>query len=248
MSSLKNLNIVLVRAQNPVNIGQAARAMKNFGVSKLNLVACVPHQVREAFTPGWKGKKILDSAACHSNLGDVLSGSTLSVGFTTRAGKRRGEPRFFSEVTAQVAEVIRDREAHFVFGNEKNGLSNEELDACHVITRIPASLEYSSLNLSHAVTIALFSVYSRTQEARAQFKKPQKYYPRQEQFDSLMESFGKLLALLDYKKDLLARVHDDLKQFFRRSGLDRRELNLFQALLSRVNKIRYLIPDLKGMK
>jgi len=93
---MKNIQVVLVRAENPANIGQTARAMKNFGLSRLVLVRCAPHQVQEAYSLGWNAKEILDGAAVFTNVGAALSNSVLSVVFPRRSGHARGEPRPFS--------------------------------------------------------------------------------------------------------------------------------------------------------
>jgi tRNA C32,U32 (ribose-2'-O)-methylase TrmJ len=92
--TLCNIHIVLVRAENPANIGQVARVMKNFGLSRLFLVDCVPHQVQEAYTLGWNAKEILDDARVLP-LKEAIQDSVLTVGFTRRSGHSRGEPRSF---------------------------------------------------------------------------------------------------------------------------------------------------------
>ena len=240
MSFLTNLQIVLVRAANPVNIGQAARAMRNFGLSELVLVRSVSHRVQEAYTPGWKAKQILDRALCFNSLEEALKGSALAIGFTTRTGKRRGEARPFSELVPQVMEVIQTQKVALIFGNERNGLSNEELKQCSLIATLPAAKDYSALNLSHAVAIAAFSVFQATTEAKQLFRKPERFYAKPEEFQALMADVYEWLTHLNYKNtnetDLLSRVHEQLERYFRKGGLERRELHVFKALLSRTMK------------
>jgi len=157
MFDMRNIQIVLVRAENPANIGQVARAMKNFGLSRLLLVDCVPHQVPEAYTLGWNAREILDRAAVFPSLGDALCDSVLSIGFTRRSGHSRGEPRPFLEILPQVMEAASNHNVALVFGNERNGLSNEEIRLCHLPAILPTSQEHASLNLSHAVAIGRLS-------------------------------------------------------------------------------------------
>ncbi len=241
MSVLKNLSVVLVRTENPVNIGQSARAMKNFGVRQLILVQCAAHRVPEAYTPGWKARKILDQARRKTSLDQVLKGNILAVGFTARAGKRRGEPKAFSEMIPSIVEALKKQKVALVFGNEKNGLSNEELKKCHWITTIPAMNEYTSLNLSHAVAIILSSIFNQTHQARKLFHKPRRFYTKPEEFDDLMKDFEEVLKRLDYQNspqnDTFKRVMTGLRHYFKKSGLERRELHLFKAFLAKIKRI-----------
>ncbi len=239
-SFLKNLQVVLVRAENPINIGQTARAMNNFGLSKLILVNCAPHRVPEAYTPGWKARNILSRAVVVNSLDQATKKSVLAVGFTARKGKRRGEPRSFTEMIPQVLEMLRSQKVALVFGNEKNGLSNEELKKCHWIATIPTAANYSSLNLSHAVAVVAFSIFNATPDARQTFRKPERFYTKPEEFDALIEDFYGVLKLLDYRNssnnNLLERVTVQLKHYFQKAGLERREFHLFKAFLSRIKQ------------
>ncbi len=239
MARLKNLQVVLVRAENPVNIGQAARAMKNFGVHKLALVRSAFHRVPEAYTVGWKAKKILDRAETFNALDAALRQTAFAVGFTARKGKRRGEPRPIDVALPQILEALGDRKVAFVFGNEKNGLSNAELRQCHLLATIPVTKEYSSLNLAHAVAVSLFSVHSRIGAARHQLKKERRVSASPEEFENLMKEWQRLLAALGYKDgpkiNLLQAVSDHLRHYFKKAGIERRDLHMFRALLARIN-------------
>lgn len=238
--NLENIQIVLVRAENPANIGQAARAMKNFGLSKLLLVDCIPHQVQEAYSLGWNAKEILDQATVFSSLQDAIKESVLVIGFTRRSGHARGEPRSFVEALPQVMETATDHQVALLFGNEKNGLSNEELRYCHLAAILPTSQEHASLNLSHAVAIASFLIFSQTPQATLNLKKPERYYATQAELGDLMTDFRRVLEALDYQdvemNDLLTRTLNNLSRLFKKAGLERREFHLFKAFLSRVEQ------------
>ena len=253
---LDNVQIVLVRAGNPANIGQAARAMKNFGFHRLTLVDSTPHRVQEAYTLGWNAKEILDQATVVNRdsgcegvvearhavplLQEALSNSILSVGFTRRSGHSRGEPRNFLEVLPQILEAAKDGEVSLVFGNEKNGLSNDELRRCHLAVALPTSREYGSLNLSHAVAIACFLVFSAASESKLEFRKPERCYATQGELDGLMEDFRGVLERLDYRdsplNDLLSRNLRNLERLFKKAGIERREFHMFKAFLSRIEQ------------
>lgn len=239
MSFLKNLHVVLVRAENPMNIGACARAMKNFGCSHLDLVRCAPHRVDAAYTPGWKAREFLEKAIVHDSLDKISKKTNFCVGFTTRSGKRRGVPRAsFVDATDQIADVAKKRKVFLIFGNEKNGLSNDELNQCHMIATIPTHSAYRALNLSHAVAVVLFALYSKLPEAREVARKPEKHYAKPEEFEALMEQFLKTLQLLGYRDTesvkMLSQVHEHIRHFFQKTGVERRELHLFHAFLERI--------------
>lgn len=237
---LKNIQIVLVRPENPANIGQTARAMKNFGLGRLALVQSVPHQVQEAYTLGWNAKEIIDQATVWGSLQEAVKNSVLVVGFTRRSGHARGEPRSFQEVLPQVLETAEGHEVSLLFGSEKNGLSNEELRSSHVATILPTAQEHGSLNLSHAVACAAFLIFSQTPESVLNLRKPKRYYATQEELERLVSEFNSVLQTLDYRdtfyNDLLTRTLKNLSRLFKKAGLERREYHLFKAFLSRVQQ------------
>ena len=241
MFLLKNISVILVRAENPINIGQSARAMKNFGVKKLTLVKCASHRVPEAYTPGWKARKILDSAKRVKSLDQAFKSSVfLTIGFTARAGKRRGVPRSLSDLVPDILEVLQNQKVALVFGNEKNGLSNEELKKCHWLATIPAVSEYTSLNLSHAVAVTLASIYMQIPQAHRLYQKPKRFYTKPAEFEALMEDIAFILRKLNGKNKpqmaMFDKVMRGFNHYFKKTGLDRRELHLFKAFLSRIRQ------------
>ena len=240
ISTLKKLRVVLARAQNPANIGLAVRTMKNFSVSKLILVNCAPIKNSEAYTTGWKGKKILDTAKQPADLKKALKKPCFSIGFTRRLRSARGTPVNLKDIVPQIIEAMNDQNVFLVFGNEKNGLSNEELSLCDVAVTIPANPLYPSLNLSHAVAIVLFEIFAQLNLFRSMFKKHERFYATDLEFRILMDHFLQTLKLLGYqeekKKDLLNKVHQQIINFFKKSNLEKRELNLFEAFLFKIHK------------
>lgn len=237
----KNLEVVLVRAENPVNIGQTARAMKNFGVSRLRLVQCADALCEQAMTPGWKARAILKKASLHSALDTALAKASYSVGFTTRAGKDRGNVRLFPAMVPEILGLMKTQKVQFVYGNEKNGLSNEELKKCTVAAAIPANPDYSSLNLAHAAAVSLSMIYMASLgPLPAAAGKPESFYPKPGEVEAFLKDLKKALQLLGYEKDgennLLPRIYEDFKNFFRHSGMDKKEMHLFHSLISRTNQ------------
>ena len=242
-----NIQITLVRAENPANIGQVARAMKNFGFTRLALVHCTPHQVQEAYTLGWNAREVIDQAATFSTLKEATSESVLTVGFTRRSGHARGEPRSFLDVTAQILEAAKDHTVSLLFGNEKNGLSNEEIRECHMAAILPTAPGHASLNLSHAVGIACFLLFNQMPESVLNLRKPERYYATQGEIEDLMKDLQEVLEALDYSdtpmNDLLTRTLHNFRRLFKKAGMERREFHMFKAFLSRIESSRSVGRD-----
>lgn len=235
LMSLKNIHIVLVRAENPVNIGQTARAMKNFGTSKLILVNCVPHKVEEAFTPGWKARNILKQAVCLKSLSKAFSAKDYSVGFTTRVGRERGGTVPFPKLPAEILQTAKKKKIFLVFGNEKNGLSNEEISFCFKTSTVPAAKAYSSLNLSHAVVAVLSRLFAESGKGNQLFELPASIYPSPSEFKQFDQTLYDLMLLTGYKKPgPVDEIHKHMAHFFKRVQMDKRELHLLESFFARI--------------
>lgn len=159
MSLLERVRVVLIETTQPGNIGSSARAMKTMGLDRLHLVAprLFPHEEATALAAG--ATDVLDGARRHDVLDPAIADCRLLIGASAR---RRGvalpelSPR---EAAAQLIEAARDGvEVGLLFGTERTGLSNEELQRCHACVRIPANPDYSSLNLSQAVQVLSYEL------------------------------------------------------------------------------------------
>jgi TrmH family RNA methyltransferase len=151
------MRVVLVRPRDPNNIGAAARALANFGLGELAVVAPHPpvwEEVRSAVGAG----EVLARARVVPRLEDAVADCVL-IGGTTAGTRRRlagavGPDEFFSGARGAGPDVWAG--TAIVFGNEKTGLARAELDRCHAVVRIPTSPAQPSLNLGHAVAICCY--------------------------------------------------------------------------------------------
>ena len=155
---LNKVRIVLVNTSHPGNIGGAARAMKNMGLSQLYLVEPKEYPADKAVWRAAGALDVLDSAVVVETLEEAVGDCGLVVG--TSARERRipwplVTPRECGEraiVEAQHHEIA------IVFGREDRGLTNEELHKCNYHVHIPANPEYSALNLATAVQVLAYEV------------------------------------------------------------------------------------------
>ncbi len=155
---LDNLRVVLVASRNPLNIGAAARAMSNFGFSRLRVVNPYDIAFREAQSAVGAADLLASAEECKS-VADAVADCTLIVG--TTAGRDR-ELQHSLRTLAEAAPVIRAELAHrpvaLLFGSEKRGLSNVDMSHCHWLLHIPTRDVHLSMNLGQAVAICLYEL------------------------------------------------------------------------------------------
>jgi TrmH family RNA methyltransferase len=161
-AQLDAIDIVLVRPRNPLNIGAAARAMANFGFSRLCVVA--------PYAPNWREAKsavgapeLLKKAKEFATLAEALANCTLVAG-TASLDRRKPDQRVVS--LPQFAPLVDEAfasggRAALVFGPEKHGLTREDLSCCHLLVAIPTHPAQPSMNLGQAVAVCCYELASR---------------------------------------------------------------------------------------
>lgn len=155
---LENIRIVLVNTSHPGNIGAAARAMKNMGLSRLYLVDPAEHPTYEAFSRAAGADDVLGDAVVADSLADALQGCTWVAGASARLRTVKWpvyEPRECANLSIEHAL---QSDVAIVFGRERTGLTNEELEMCKGLVHIPANPEYSSLNVAAAVQVLCYEI------------------------------------------------------------------------------------------
>jgi len=156
---LDNIRIVLVEPQVPGNVGATARAMKNTGLSKLVLVNPWFRDHPQARYMAHGSEDILKNAIVAENIDDALEDSVIVAGTTRR--KRHNTPFMNPREAAQaIIEGTSSGTVSVLFGREDKGLTNEELKHCQLLITIPSSRKQPSLNLSQAVMIIAYELFS----------------------------------------------------------------------------------------
>ena len=167
---LSDVVIILCRASEPGNVGAVCRVMKNMGLSQLRLVAPAPDTV--SLNPAPLDTAPLLARAIHADdvwrnarffdtLAEAIADCSLVVGTTRRRGRKRKnitlEPRALTEWLA--SKDFSAAPLALVFGNERTGLEDDELNMCNIASHIPVSDAFPSLNLSHAVQIYAYELF-----------------------------------------------------------------------------------------
>ncbi|HPN83628.1 MAG TPA: TrmJ/YjtD family RNA methyltransferase [Spirochaetota bacterium] len=158
-----HITFVLVEPAVPENIGAAARALVTCGFGDLVLVNPSGHEDERARWLAVGSEEVLAGARVCATLAEAVKGADLVVGTTARhrAFPRplvdsRDLPLFLKEKNDPAMRVA------LVFGSEQNGLSNEQLALCHVVTTVPLAAAYPSLNLAQAVMVYAYELSRAT--------------------------------------------------------------------------------------
>ena len=158
------LRIVLVGTTHPGNIGAAARAMKTMCLDRLALVAPRRFPDPEATARASGAEDVLERAALSADLDAALTGCRLVVGTSARARSLRWAEWDPREAAARLVQATAAGDVALVFGRERTGLTNAELERCHALVRIPSNPDFSSLNLAAAVQLMAWEVLAAAQQ------------------------------------------------------------------------------------
>ena len=234
--------VVLVGTQHPGNIGSAARAMKTMGLRRLDLVAPERFPDPEAFALSAGAADVLDEARVHATLAEALADCRLVVATTAR---QRSVPMPEYSPRDAVPHIIQAQAlgpVALVFGRERTGLENEELQLCHSAVCIPANPGYSSLNLAAAVQILCYEWRMgmlERQPARAESSPdPDELPAPHAQLESFFGHLGEFLDEIDFHKGKdPATVTQRLRRLFLRATPDPRELRILRGILSDTQRL-----------
>ena len=158
--NLLEIVIILCRATEPGNVGAVCRAMKNMGLSRLRIAGTARESLDEGAirARAVHAADLWEGAAFFDTLAGAAADCSLVIGTTRRRGRRRKQA---SLSPRDLAAWLRDKPgpAALVFGNERTGLEEGELDLCNMASHIPVSRAFPSLNLSHAVQIYAYELF-----------------------------------------------------------------------------------------
>jgi TrmH family RNA methyltransferase len=235
-SGRKQPRIVLVNTSHPGNIGAAARAMKNMGLEQLCLVSPQQYPSAEATARASGADDLLAAASCHQTLDEAIVDATLVIGASARCRTLplpMLDPRDCAELT--MAQADRGRVA-ILFGRERTGLTNEELDRCHYLVQIPSNPDYPSLNLAAAVQVIAYElrVAAGTAGPAPEAQRDCASAGQLEQFYAHLEQTLIEHEFLDPEnpRQLMRR----LRRLFGRARPDQNEINILRGILTAAGK------------
>ena len=158
---LENITIVLKGPKYAGNIGSVARCAKNMGIDKILVVNgrdLPPAEMKQTSTHF--AAELVDQIKYLDDLGEALNGFEFIVGTTARLGSVRGPVVSPREMAMNLIDLSQHNRVALLFGPEDTGLSNEDLRQCHGLVTIPTSEQLKSVNLSHAVMILCYELFT----------------------------------------------------------------------------------------
>ncbi len=162
----ERIEIVLVETQDGANIGSVCRAMKTMGLTELTIVGDRTYDEDRVRTLALHASDIWERARRCPTLDEALSDSIFSVGATRRRGKFRKMSAYSPEQLSDKIKSLPEGKVSIVFGREADGLRDDEVNKCAAICTIPTSPLFPSLNLSQAVQIICYALFTGGMEYR----------------------------------------------------------------------------------
>lgn len=243
------VRFVLVETSRPGNIGAAARAMKTMGFHDLVLVKpryerVLMHEEAVAFASG--AQDVLQQARVVNSLDEAIADCNVVAGLSARLREFSPplmQPReFAASISASLTASNTDQstlQAALVFGNERFGLSNEQVERCNVLLHVPTNPDYSSLNLAQAVQIMAYecrmaTVASTHMPSGIGF---QGELAKAEQIEGMFNHLEQALTDIDFldpthPKKLMSR----LRRLFSRSALETEEVNILRGIAQHIQQ------------
>jgi tRNA/rRNA methyltransferase len=232
---LQNISIVLADTKTPANIGAAARGMMNMGLSHLILVDPPADRAGDAYKLAAGAHELIENAAVFPSLAEALADHGFVIGTSRHQGRKRKKmctPRAMAEM---VLPLLAKNRVAVVFGNEVNGLKTSDLALCHEIVAIPASDNFPSLNLSHAVMIIAYELFlaSGGHAGRATGK-----LAPLDETEGFYRQLQETLQTIDFlERDNPERMMISLRQLFGKARLNSRDVSILRGILSAVSRV-----------
>jgi tRNA (cytidine32/uridine32-2'-O)-methyltransferase len=234
---LDRTRIVLVNTTHPGNIGSAARAMKTMGLSELYLVAPEKFPHAKAVELAVGAADLLEQAVVVATLDEAIADCTLVIGTSARSRTIPWPVAMPREMAEKVRQEPANSQTAILFGQEQSGLTNEELQRCHLHVQIPASAEYSSLNLAAAVQVIAYELRVASLD---QTSYPDDWDYRLATADEMEKFFThmqEVLIEIDFLKLSAPRkLMTRLRRLFFRTRPDVMEMNILRGMLTAVQE------------
>lgn len=240
------VRFVLVAPSHPGNIGAAARAIRTMGFARLAVVAprepgFKSHAEAVAFAAG--AADVLHAATVHADLVDALRGvhfAAAMTGYSRQFGPRLMDLRSAAAQTRALLDAggAPGAEVAFVFGTERSGLANEDVERCHVCCAIPADPAHPSLNLAQAVQVAAYECRLALHETVAPHDRFAAELPATvEATEGMLAHLERALTALGYHdpgepKHLMAR----LRRLFARARPTQSEIDILRGVCAAIEQ------------
>ncbi|MCE0801941.1 tRNA (cytosine(32)/uridine(32)-2'-O)-methyltransferase TrmJ [Buttiauxella sp. A2-C1_F] len=238
---LQNVRIVLVETSHTGNMGSVARAMKTMGLTNLWLVNPLVKPDSQAIALAAGASDVIGEAKIVDTLDEALAGCSLVVGTSARSRTLPWPMLDPRECGLKTISEAQDAPVAIVFGRERVGLTNDELQKCHYHVAIQANPEYSSLNLAMAVQILAYEVriaWLATQEEgkEAVVVEDQTQYPSADDLERFYVHLEQVLLKTGFiRTSHPGQIMSKLRRLYNRARPETQELNILRGMLSSID-------------
>lgn len=245
-----DVRIVLVGTQHPGNIGSAARAMKTMGLSRLVLVAPekAPDRDTQAMAAG--ADDLVEAAPVFATLAEAVADCRWVLGCTARSRRIQLEPLHPRDAARRALLAAANGPVALVFGRERTGLDNDELQLCHAAVHIPSDPAFSSLNLAAAVQVLAYELRCAVLEAAGADAQPvvaMRTAPPGEgsashaELEGLFGQLAETLEQIDFHKGRAPEsAMRKLRRLYLRANLDSADIRLLRGVLADAQRMARL--------
>ncbi len=234
---LENIRIVMVGTTHSGNIGAAARAMNNMCLRQLCLVApeCKVDQAAYARASGANG--ILDEIQKFEDLETAIADCQY-VAATSARRRSLSWPELDPHGLAnRLFEMPDDGQAAIVFGREHSGLTNEEIQMCHTMLRIPTNPDFSSLNVASAVQVVSYEIYRQWGSDKDTVPVEHEPLANSAELEGYFEHLQRVLVDTGFlNPEQPGQIMQRLRRLYLRGETSQNEINILRGILSAVEK------------
>lgn len=252
MDDLDNIRIVLIATSHAGNIGAVARAMKTMSLSRLVLVRPQGFPSVDCTTRACGADDLLAQAQVHDDLAPAIHDCRLVIGSSARK-RTVAWPTLDPKQTAlRLLKEASLGPVALLFGRERTGLTNAELDHCQALAYIPSNPDFASLNVAAAVQLFAYEIrlaslqtasVSANGNMAAQSLNNNHYQHNaatMAELESMFEHLSATIKDLGFADpDKSRRLMRRLRRLFYRAQPDRNEINILRGLLSAAQHVAH---------
>jgi tRNA/rRNA methyltransferase len=229
--------VVLVEPQLGENIGAAARAMANFGLSRLRLVAPVqgwPNERARVMAAG--ADRVIDKADVYDSLAAAIGDCTFVLATTAR-NHDQAKPVIGADAAAAQAapRVAAGENVAIVFGRERIGLENHEVARADAIVTLPVNPAFASLNLAQAVVIVGYEWFKLKSGGKLPFAMPQRSPPAsKQQLDAFFVDLERELDKVEFfrPEEKRGTMAVNLRNIFQRIAPSQQDIRTLHGIVT----------------
>lgn len=244
-SALDAIKVVMVNTSHPGNIGSAARAMRVMGLYHLTLVSPKKFPSKEATALASGALDVLENAQVTETLSEAIQDCHYVFGTSARSRHLNKEEKSIEVGALQIHEILREKpeaKIAILFGTERTGLTNEEVDLCQALFYIPTENNYNSLNIAAAIQIIAYELRRQNviDDRREKVKKP--HYAGElpatdEAFEGFIQHFEQSLIETQFldpanPKHLMRKI----RHLYKKAELTQEEINILRGALTASQK------------